>query len=97
MGISKRIGDVTEEVYEKVLLNQIRDGGSVPMHIGIITDGNRRYAIERGISPNQGHVKGKEKLEEVLEWCMEIGTKAVTIYGFSTENFLRNPEEVDFL
>lgn len=97
MSISKKIGDVTEEVYEKVLLNQIRKSGAVPSHIGIITDGNRRYARERGISPNEGHVKGKEKLEEVLEWCMEIGTSAVTIYGFSTENFMRNPEEVEFL
>lgn len=97
MSISKRIGEVTGEFYEKVLLNQIRENGAVPNHIGIITDGNRRYAKSMGISANEGHVKGKEKLEEVLEWCMEIGTRAVTIYGFSTENFTRNPEEVEFL
>jgi len=97
MSISKRIGEVTGEFYEKVLLNQIRENGAVPNHIGIITDGNRRYAKSIGISANEGHVKGKEKLEEVLEWCMEIGTRAVTIYGFSTENFTRNPEEVEFL
>jgi tritrans,polycis-undecaprenyl-diphosphate synthase [geranylgeranyl-diphosphate specific] len=97
MGLSRKIGDITEELYENVLMEQIRRDGGVPYHVGIITDGNRRYASDNGLDSNLGHVKGKEKLEEVLEWCMEIGTRVVTVYAFSTENFKRNPEEVEFL
>ncbi len=97
MSLSKRIGDLTEEIYEKVLLDQIKKEGGIPHHVGIITDGNRRFATTHGMDSNMGHVKGKDKLEEVLEWCMEIGTKVVTVYAFSTENFKRSPEEVNFL
>ncbi|MGP6206533.1 polyprenyl diphosphate synthase [Cuniculiplasma sp. SKW3] len=97
MSFSKKIGDLTEEIMEKVLMEQIKKDGGVPNHIGIITDGNRRFARENGMDPNTGHVKGKEKLEEVLEWSMEIGTRIVTVYAFSTENFQRNKDEVDFL
>ena len=70
---------------------------NVPLHLGIITDGNRRYAREVGLSTNEGHVRGKDKLEEVLDWAMEVGIKIVTVYGFSTENFKRDTEEVRFL
>lgn len=97
MSLSRKIGDLTEEIYEKVLLEQIAKDGNVPYHVGIITDGNRRYANSHGIESNLGHVKGKEKLEEVLEWCMEIGTRVVTVYAFSTENFKRDDKEVEFL
>ncbi len=97
MSFSRKIGDFTEQIYEKVLLEQIMKDGHVPYHVGIITDGNRRYAKNNGMESNLGHVKGKEKLEEVLEWCMEIGTKVVTVYAFSTENFNRENKEVEFL
>ena len=97
MSLSRKIGDLTEEIYEKVLLEQIKKDGNIPYHVGIITDGNRRYASSHGLDSNLGHVKGKEKLEEVLEWCMEIGTRVVTVYAFSTENFKRDNEEVRFL
>ncbi|MCL4438701.1 MAG: polyprenyl diphosphate synthase [Candidatus Thermoplasmatota archaeon] len=94
--IADRLGNLTTEVYEKVLLEEIRNN-PVPKHVGIITDGNRRYARSNGLSTDEGHVKGKEKLEEVLEWCMEIGVEILTVYGFSTENFKRSKREVDFL
>lgn len=96
MGIANRLGNLTSEVYERMLLDEVRQG-AVPNHIGIITDGNRRYARSLGMSDNEGHVRGKQKLEEVLEWCMEAGVKVVTVYGFSTENFQRDKKEVDFL
>lgn len=96
MGIADQIGNLTSEVYEKVLMDQVLKG-EIPMHIGIITDGNRRYARGIGISENEGHIRGKEKLEEVLQWCMDVGVRVVTVYGFSTENFRREKKEVEFL
>lgn len=96
MGIADRIGNLTSEVYERMLMEEVLKG-EVPMHIGIITDGNRRYARGIGITENEGHVRGKQKLEEVLQWCMDVGVKIVTVYGFSTENFRRDRKEVDFL
>jgi tritrans,polycis-undecaprenyl-diphosphate synthase [geranylgeranyl-diphosphate specific] len=65
--------------------------------VAIIMDGNRRFAREFGLAPNEGHVKGKEKLEEVMEWCLELGIKVLTVYAFSTENLLRQAEEVKCL
>jgi len=96
MGIVEGIGDLTAQMYERVLMEQVKSQ-NVPNHIGIITDGNRRFARYNNLSDEEGHIQGKKKLEEVLEWCMEIGVRNVTVYGFSTENFRRNPQEVEFL
>ncbi len=96
MGITGRLGDIASEVYEKVLLDEVKLYPP-PHHLAIITDGNRRFAISHSMPRDQGHVRGKEKLEEVLEWCREIGIKVVTVYGFSTENFTRDPDEIKFL
>jgi len=60
-------------------------------------DGNRRYAAELGIMTKEGHQKGRDKLEEMLDWCMELKIKVLTVYAFSTENIRREPEEIDFL
>ncbi|EQD49527.1 undecaprenyl pyrophosphate synthetase [mine drainage metagenome] len=96
MTISDKIGQMASDLYEKVLIEDIKKL-PIPNHLGIITDGNRRYATEKGLPLNDGHIKGKDKLEEVLQWCMDIGIKVVTVYGFSTENLKRSNEEVDFL
>jgi len=96
MSIAHKIGDIASGVYEQALMEEIKKN-NVPLHLGIITDGNRRYAREVGLSTNEGHVRGKDKLEEVLDWAMEVGIKIVTVYGFSTENFRRDTEEVRFL
>lgn len=96
MSISNRIGSLASEVYEKLLFEEINKKPK-PVHVGIITDGNRRFAKLSGLTSNDGHVKGKDKIEEVLQWCMDLGIKIVTIYGFSTENFNRNKNEVKFL
>ena len=70
-----------------------------PQHLAIIMDGNRRYAREvlKAENTNEGHQKGKDKLEEVLNWCIKAGVKILTVYAFSTENFSRGEDEVDFL
>ena len=64
--------------------------GKIPDHVAIIMDGNRRFAKEIGLATHEGHTKGKDKLEEVMEWCQEMGIKILTVYAFSTENLNRD-------
>ena len=68
-----------------------------PKHIAIILDGNRRYAKKLGLQPWKGHEFGVKKLNELLEWCRELGIRELTLYAFSTENFKRARQEKDFL
>jgi len=85
------------ELYEKWLWMQIRDG-PFPQHIGIIPDGNRRWAKRLGIDPSMGHIYGYERIKEVLRWIWELGIKYVTIYAMSTENCrYRDPVEREHL
>ena len=60
-------------------------------------DGNRRFAQELGLSWEAGHIFGKEKIEEVLDWCFDLNIRILTIYAFSTENFNRSHKEVETL
>jgi len=82
------------KLYEKWLWRQIRKGNK-PEHIGIILDGNRRWAMKRGLPPWEGHKIGAEKVEKVIKWCYEAGVKTLTLYVFSTENFQRRRREVE--
>ena len=71
---------------------------AVPKHIGIILDGNRRFAQRLMLKPWQGHEWGAKKVEKILEWCREVGIREVTFYAFSIENFHSRPkQEFDFL
>jgi tritrans,polycis-undecaprenyl-diphosphate synthase [geranylgeranyl-diphosphate specific] len=81
------------KVYERRLQSQVEDG-DVPSHIGIILDGNRRWASEQGLSLGLGHEEGANVAEELLDWCHELKIKTVTLYVLSTENLNRNEEEV---
>jgi len=69
----------------------------LPRHVGIICDGNRRFAKTLGDEIARGHEYGADKIEEVLDWCREIGIKNLTLWLFSIENFNRTPEELDAL
>jgi len=80
-------------IYEEWLWEQIKDQPK-PEHIAIILDGNRRWAQNHSMNPKEGHYFGAEKTEQVLEWCLNLGVKTITLYAFSTENFKRSPEEV---
>ena len=81
-------------LYERRLLREIR-GRPVPRHVGIILDGNRRYAIERGfVDPLEAYALGARKLDDVLLWCGELSIPAVSLWVFSTENFRRDASEV---
>lgn len=67
----------------------------LPRHIGIIMDGNGRWARRRGLPRNMGHRAGAETLRRITEYCDSIGIQAITAYAFSTENWRRPKEEVD--
>ncbi|MCI0597637.1 polyprenyl diphosphate synthase [Candidatus Parcubacteria bacterium] len=69
----------------------------VPHSIGLILDGNRRWAREQGLPVVEGHVHGSEKVKEFLRWAHDAGVKEVILYAFSTENWNRAPEEVEKL
>lgn len=66
-------------------------------HIAIIMDGNRRWAKEHNLPSAAGHKKGVASLRNVVRACDEFGVKYLTVYAFSTENWKRSKEEVDFL
>jgi tritrans,polycis-undecaprenyl-diphosphate synthase [geranylgeranyl-diphosphate specific] len=83
-------------LYERRLKECILAGDRVE-HVAIIQDGNRRYARERGLSKALGHSLGASTSEMVLDWCLEIGVKHITLYAFSTENFQRDEVEKRYL
>ncbi len=67
------------------------------MHLGIIIDGNRRFAKKAEQEPWKGHEEGAKTLEEFLNWCKDLGIRELTLYCFSIENFKRPEKEVEFL
>ena len=81
-------------IYERRLLAEIRRE-KLPQHIGLILDGNRRYARALGLMDVlEGHRRGANKLEEVLTWCTELDIRMVSIWILSTENLHRPPDEL---
>lgn len=83
-------------LYRKILWRQVKDG-PIPEHIGVILDGNRRWAIEHRMPTWLGHKKGASKVMELIEWCHKLGVKILTLYVLSTENFKRKPHELSRL
>ncbi len=82
-------------VYERRLANQV-SLRPPPRHIGIILDGNRRYAQREGITPaHDAYRLGAQKLDDVLRWCVEFAVPAITLWVFSSENFGRSSDQVD--
>ena len=70
---------------------------NIPNHVAIILDGNRRWARKRGMTPQEGHYKGFTNLESLADYVFAKGVKVLSVYAFSTENFSRAKEEVDYL
>ncbi|MFC5281413.1 isoprenyl transferase [Arcanobacterium canis] len=83
-------------LYERLLEHEIRTA-AVPEHVGIILDGNRRWAKALGISAANGHRKGADHVSEVLGWCESAGIKIVTLWMLSTENLSRAASELNDL
>ncbi|MGC9179494.1 MAG: polyprenyl diphosphate synthase [Vulcanisaeta sp.] len=72
--------------------------GAVPVHVGVIPDGNRRWARKVGLPITEAYRIGSDKVEEFLDWSLDFGIKVVTVYVLSTENFLRRSKlELDLL
>jgi len=69
----------------------------IPWHVGLILDGNGRWANQRGLPRTAGHLAGEEALFDTVEGALEMGIKWVTAYTFSTENWARSGDEVEFL
>ncbi|MES2087986.1 MAG: polyprenyl diphosphate synthase [Patescibacteria group bacterium] len=70
---------------------------STPKCVGIIMDGNRRWAKARGLPTLEGHRRGYEKLKDVLRWAKSLGVEHVIVFAFSTENWNRSETEVSYL
>src|SRR5689334_7798039 len=80
--------------YERHLLHQISQH-ALPKHVGIVLDGNRRYAVQAGLAkPSEVYRVGAQKLDDVLNWCAELGIAAVTLWVCSTENLERPADQV---
>lgn len=69
----------------------------VPRHVAVVMDGNGRWANQRGLPRTEGHRAGEDALMEVVAGAVEAGVEHVSVYGFSTENWKRSPEEVRFI
>jgi len=93
-----RITDPLYALYARRLRGQIA-GGRLPRHIGLIMDGNRRWARQMGMAnPSLGHKYGAEHVDDVLGWCESLGIQHVTVFVCSTENLERRGDgEVSFL
>ena len=73
------------------------DRGRLPHHVGVIMDGNGRWANQRGLPRNAGHEEGETALFDTVEGALDLGLRWLTVYAFSTENWKRPPSEVAFL
>ncbi len=94
--LTRALGDALRNLTEKRLFELVRSE-PVPRHVAIIMDGNRRFALSRGMDVQGGHERGRDTLEQVLDWCLDLGIRVLTVYGLSTENLQRPKAEVDGL
>lgn len=88
--------DLVYGVYERQLAAQIPQD-RIPRHVGVILDGNRRWAFAQGSTSAQGHQAGAEKIVDFLGWCDEAGVEVVTLWLLSTDNLARPEPELEQL
>ena len=77
------------------MAEQKQTGGMLPEHIGIIMDGNGRWAQKRGLPRSAGHKQGARTFRGIVRYCRSIGIRYLTVYAFSTENWKRPQSEID--
>ena len=85
--------DLVYGVYERRLARSL-NGAPRPRHVGVILDGNRRWARARGAGASEGHQAGADNIANFLEWCEEARVEVVTLWLLSTDNLSRPPAEV---
>lgn len=88
-----RISDVLYGVYERRLARQLPKD-NLPRHVGVMLDGNRRWAKARGADTASGHQAGADNIEPLLTWCEEVGVEVVTLWLLSTDNLSRSEQEL---
>lgn len=88
----KRLG-LLYELYERRLVRRLQ-GRSRPAHVGVMLDGNRRWARMAGLDTAQGHQAGAERIADLLTWCEEFDVEVVTLWMLSTDNLHRAQKEV---
>ena len=84
------VRDLAYSLYERRLLASL-DSDQIPHHVGVILDGNRRWARASGTATSIGHQAGADKIEQLLDWCEDAGVELVTLWLLSTDN-LNRPE-----
>jgi len=93
--IPRPVRNVALEVYERRLVQVLaREGAAVPRHVGVILDGNRRWAREMNATSEHGHQVGADKIEDLLGWCDDAGVEHVTLWLLSTDNLTRPEAEL---
>ncbi len=81
--------------YEARLESEVR-GGAIPRHVGVLPDGNRRFARSTGLaSLGAGHRGGADNIERLIDWCDELGIPVITVWALSTDNMNRPADELD--
>lgn len=89
------VRDLVYRVYERRLEARLATA-QIPKHVGVIVDGNRRWARAMGLQDvSRGHQKGADKISELLVWCREAGVEIVTVWLLSSENITRSKAELD--
>ena len=94
--IKSLVGEIAYDLYGHRLTARL-PADQVPKHVGVILDGNRRWAAESGSTSAHGHRAGGAKIQEFLGWCEEINVKVVTLWLLSTDNLAREPKELSAL
>ncbi len=94
MQLRMRFPGVVYAFYERKLRRSLSPD-RIPEHIGVMVDGNRRWAKLAGAPTADGHQAGADKILEFLGWCQELGVRRVTLYMLSTDNLNRSPDELD--
>ncbi|NHA68388.1 isoprenyl transferase [Phycicoccus flavus] len=89
----RRVTDVLYAAYAKRLTRQL-GSSPVPRHVGVLVDGNRRWAKRRGAGTEEGHRAGADNIGNVLAWCDEVGVEVVTLWLLSTDNLTRPEAEL---
>lgn len=94
--IRSTLGELAYDLYGHRLQSAL-PANELPKHVGVILDGNRRWAADQGSTSAHGHRVGGEKIAEFLGWCEELGIEVVTLWLLSTDNLARDKGELDSL